>query len=136
MNQSPDDRFSPPRLSGARGFVPSSRRIRNSISAKAELWFWTVERLRTTGRCSRTTDASMREIARSRALDRELAAELWPQSAQNPVKRPEIHNTDAENLDGSILESSNHPEMEGFYPVLPLNPHHPRADGDAVAAGF
>jgi len=78
----------------------------------------------------------MREIARSRALDRELAAELWPQSAQNPAKRPEIHNTDAENLDGTGSEGTNHPKMEGFLPCLPLNPHHPRADGDAVAAGF
>ena len=78
----------------------------------------------------------MREIARSRALDRELAAELWPQSAQNPAKRPEIHNTDAENLDGTGSEGTNHPKMEGFLPCLPLNPHHPRADGDAMAEGF
>ena len=26
--------------------------------------------------------------------------------------------------------------MEGFFPCLPLNPLHPLADGDAVAAGF
>jgi hypothetical protein len=26
--------------------------------------------------------------------------------------------------------------MEGFDPCLPLNPLHPRADGDAMAAGF
>jgi hypothetical protein len=26
--------------------------------------------------------------------------------------------------------------MEGLFPCLPLNPLHPRADGDAVVAGF
>jgi len=26
--------------------------------------------------------------------------------------------------------------MEGFYPCLPLNPLHPLADDDTVAAGF
>ena len=25
--------------------------------------------------------------------------------------------------------------MEGFHPFRPLNPHHPQADGEAVAAG-
>jgi hypothetical protein len=26
--------------------------------------------------------------------------------------------------------------MDGYHPFLPLNPLHPRADGEAVAAGF
>ncbi len=95
-----------------------------------------ANRLRTIGRCSRTTDAPKRETARSRALDREFAAESRPQTAQKPPKRPEIHRQDAAYLDGTTNKGSNHPKMEGFFPCLPLNPLHPRADGDAVAAGF
>jgi len=26
--------------------------------------------------------------------------------------------------------------MDGFFPFLPLNPHHPRADVEAMAEGF
>jgi len=57
----------------------------------------------------------------------------------NGPKTPEttaIHHTDAENLDGPGTRGSNHPNMDGFYPFRPLNPLHPQADGDTVAAGF
>ena len=95
-----------------------------------------VIRRRTTGRCSRTTDAPKREIARRQVLQRKGCAASCPQTAQKPPKRPEIHRQDAEYLDGTTNKGSNHPKMEGFFPCLPLNPLHPPADGDAVAAGF
>jgi hypothetical protein len=67
-------------------------------------------------------------------LDRLIvnAHRTWHQK----LKRPQIHLTNAETLDGTIDKGSNHPKMEGFFPCLPLNPLPPRADGDAMAAGF
>jgi hypothetical protein len=47
-----------------------------------------------------------------------------------------IHLQHAETLDGTVDKGSNQIKMEGFFPCLPLNPLHPRADGDALAAGL
>jgi hypothetical protein len=54
---------------------------------------------------------------------------------KNPT-RQEIHLQDAESLDATIDNGSNHPKMEGFFPRLHLNALRPRADADTVAAGF
>ena len=72
---------------------------------------------------------------RSLILHREDGAESCPDSAKNRLKRPQIHLTNAETLDGTIDKDSNHPKMDGIFPCLPLNPLHPRADGEAMAAG-
>jgi hypothetical protein len=58
-----------------------------------------------------------------------------PANGPKPPKRPAIPHTDAETLDGPGTKGSNHPTMDGFYPFRPLNPLHPRADGETVAAG-
>ena len=70
------------------------------------------------------------------SLDRQGAAESWLNSVPKPRKRLGVHCPDAESIDETTHKESNHPKIDGFYPFSPLNPHHPRADGDALAAGF
>jgi len=42
---------------------------------------------------------------------------------------------EAENLDETPRPGSNHPRMNGKFPFLPLNPHHPTPTGDSCAGG-
>ncbi len=45
-----------------------------------------------------------------------------PNSGPNPLKRPQIHHRDTENLDETINGGSTHPKMNGKTPFRPLNP--------------